>query len=116
MSPKPSRAAKAGVVSSVWRRFFSKQTPTWVKIVFGLGALAYIANPWDLIPEFILGLGFLDDLVIAPLLIWVATKLFSRRDADPDPGPHRKTVKNEALRRDEHGPVRERSDHMRRSV
>ncbi|MEP6702723.1 MAG: DUF1232 domain-containing protein [Betaproteobacteria bacterium] len=38
-------------------------------------ALVYIVWPLDLIPDVIPVLGWLDDLVIGPLLMWVAAKL-----------------------------------------
>lgn len=40
-----------------------------------LSALAYLASPIDLIPDFIPLLGQFDDLVIVPALIWVALLL-----------------------------------------
>ena len=37
-------------------------------------ALAYVLSPLDLIPDFIPVVGFLDDLLIVPALIWLALK------------------------------------------
>jgi uncharacterized membrane protein YkvA (DUF1232 family) len=42
----------------------------WTAIVVG-----YAFSPIDLIPDFIPVLGYLDDLVLIPLGIWLATKM-----------------------------------------
>ena len=46
-------------------------TPLISKIILGI-AIAYALSPIDLIPDFIPVLGYLDDLIILPLLIWLA--------------------------------------------
>jgi uncharacterized membrane protein YkvA (DUF1232 family) len=53
------------------------RTPVPAKIVIGL-VLAYALSPIDLIPDFIPVLGYLDDLIILPLGIWLALKLIPR--------------------------------------
>ena len=37
-------------------------------------AIAYLASPIDLIPDFIPGFGQLDDLVVVPALLWLAIR------------------------------------------
>ena len=51
-----------------------KRTPLISKILLGL-AVAYVLLPFDLIPDFIPLLGQLDDLLIVPLLVFLALKL-----------------------------------------
>lgn len=46
-------------------------TPRVAKYLI-VGAIAYLLSPIDLIPDFIPVLGYLDDLVIVPLMIWLA--------------------------------------------
>jgi uncharacterized membrane protein YkvA (DUF1232 family) len=50
---------------------FDARTP-WMSKFLILAALAYLASPIDLIPDFIPILGQLDDLIIVPSLIWMA--------------------------------------------
>jgi len=46
----------------------SKDTPFFAKILAGL-TIGYALSPIDLIPDFIPVLGYLDDLIILPMLI-----------------------------------------------
>lgn len=50
------------------------RTPRPVKILIAL-VVAYALSPIDLIPDFIPVLGYLDDLVLLPLGIWLAIRL-----------------------------------------
>jgi uncharacterized membrane protein YkvA (DUF1232 family) len=52
---------------------FSNKTPTKVRLLL-LAALLYFLSPIDLIPDFIPVIGYLDDLIIVPTLIWMAFK------------------------------------------
>jgi len=53
------------------------RTPRISKFLLGL-AVAYALNPIDLIPDFIPIIGFLDDLVIVPVLIFIAVKFIPK--------------------------------------
>ncbi len=53
------------------------RTPRASKILLGV-AIAYAVSPIDLIPDFIPVIGYLDDLVILPLLIWLALRLIPK--------------------------------------
>jgi uncharacterized membrane protein YkvA (DUF1232 family) len=50
------------------------RTPRLTKFFLGL-AVAYVLNPIDIIPDFIPFVGYLDDLLIVPILIFIALKL-----------------------------------------
>lgn len=50
------------------------RTPWYAKLVIGL-VVAYALSPIDLIPDFIPVLGYLDDLLLLPLGIYLALKL-----------------------------------------
>ena len=50
------------------------RTPLSAKLVIGF-TVGYLLSPIDLIPDFIPVLGFLDDLIIVPLLIMLSIRL-----------------------------------------
>jgi len=42
------------------------------------GAVAYAVSPIDLIPDFIPVLGLLDDLIVLPVLVWLALQIIPK--------------------------------------
>ena len=78
----------------LWRAFMAAETPVWLK---GLMLLvpAYLLSPIDFIPDFIPVLGWLDDIVVIPLLVsWIVSMLPQQVEA-------RRTYE----RRDENGRI-----------
>ena len=56
---------------TLWRAFRHPATPLHLKFAMLLVPL-YLVSPIDIIPDFLLGLGIIDDLVIVPLLVnWI---------------------------------------------
>ena len=47
----------------------------WYARLFALGIAAYVLSPIDLLPDFIPVLGHLDDLVLVPLLVVLASRM-----------------------------------------
>lgn len=55
--------------------YVSKHPGTkWILRIFILFIIAYMLSPIDLIPDFIPVIGYLDDAVLIPLLIFIAFK------------------------------------------
>ena len=68
-----ARILKRDVVA-LWLAARDPRVPWYAKAVAGAVA-AYALSPIDLIPDFIPVLGYLDDLLIVPLGIWLAMRL-----------------------------------------
>lgn len=61
-------------VMTLWFCARHPDTPWWLRALM-LGVVAYALSPIDLIPDFIPVLGYLDDLLLLPLGIWLAVRL-----------------------------------------
>lgn len=68
-----ARSIKRDVIA-LWLAARDLRVPWYAKAVAAVVA-AYALSPIDLIPDFVPVLGYLDDLVIVPVGIWVAVKL-----------------------------------------
>ena len=55
-----------------------KRTPIWSKRLLAV-AIGYVISPIDLIPDFIPVLGYLDDLIIVPTLVWFAVRMIPKK-------------------------------------
>jgi uncharacterized membrane protein YkvA (DUF1232 family) len=58
----------------LWFAYRDPRTPIAAKIL-SIAVVAYALSPIDLIPDFIPVLGYLDELILMPLGIWLALKL-----------------------------------------
>lgn len=59
---------------TLWFAGKNPRTP-WYAKALGLFVVAYALSPIDLIPDFIPVLGYVDDVLLLPILIWLAVKL-----------------------------------------
>ncbi|HSD37090.1 MAG TPA: YkvA family protein [Rhodocyclaceae bacterium] len=59
---------------TLWFAWRHPLTPIWLKGVCLL-VVAYALSPIDLIPDFIPLLGYLDDAILLPALIWLALRM-----------------------------------------
>jgi uncharacterized membrane protein YkvA (DUF1232 family) len=60
---------------ALWIAARDPRTPLVAKVAAAAAAAAYALSPFDLIPDFIPVLGYLDDLLIVPLGIVLVVKL-----------------------------------------
>jgi uncharacterized membrane protein YkvA (DUF1232 family) len=64
-----------GDARQLWAALRHPAAPRWLKLGTALLVL-YVLSPIDLIPDFIPGLGLVDDLVLVPLAIrWMLRRL-----------------------------------------
>ncbi len=61
-------------VMTLWFCMRHPDTPWWLRALMAC-VVAYALSPIDLIPDFIPVLGYLDDLLLLPLGIWLAVRL-----------------------------------------
>ncbi len=61
-------------VLMLWFATKNPNTP-WVPKAICIFIVAYALSPIDLIPDFIPILGYVDDLLLLPILIWLAVRL-----------------------------------------
>ncbi|MFT3983036.1 MAG: YkvA family protein [Lachnospiraceae bacterium] len=61
-------------IPAVYLALKKNETPWYAKVLAGI-TIVYVLSPVDLVPDFIPVLGYLDDVVILPLLIAATRKL-----------------------------------------
>lgn len=60
-------------ILTLWFATKLPQTP-WISKVIAIFIVAYAFSPIDLIPDFIPIIGFLDEIILLPVLIWLAIR------------------------------------------
>jgi|ERR1700754_1411413 uncharacterized membrane protein YkvA (DUF1232 family) len=73
-----ARAVKRDALA-VYLAARSPDTPWYVKLL-AFAVAAYAFSPIDLIPDFIPVLGYLDDLILVPLGIWLVVSLIPAQE------------------------------------
>ena len=61
-----------------WRLFRDERVPTWMKSVVPIVAAVYVILPIDLIPDFVLGLGQVDDVGIIGIALFAMSRVLPR--------------------------------------
>ena len=74
MSLKERAAALKTDIPAVFLALKAKETPLIAKIAAGI-TVAYALSPIDLIPDFVPILGYLDDVILLPVLVSLTLKL-----------------------------------------
>lgn len=74
-----SRFFKNGAM--YFKLFMHRDTPWSIKAII-LAALLYLISPYDLLPDWILGIGIIDDFVLVSLLVGLAIKLLKKDASD----------------------------------
>jgi len=79
-SPKnsPGQLPLWGRIQSWARLLFRGDTPWKVKAILAF-AILYILSPFDLVPDWIVGFGLLDDLTVVSLLVAWAIKIAEKK-------------------------------------
>lgn len=67
----------------------------WLLSILGL---SYLISPYDLFPDFFVGVGWIDDLIILGLLWWYLYVYRKRRYGYEGPGPRREPYAEDAGR------------------
>ena len=62
----------------LWALFRDDRVSPWLKRLGPLGALLYVLSPIDVIPDFLLGPGQMDDLGVIALMLFVLSKVIVR--------------------------------------
>lgn len=69
-------------VVQLWKAFFAPETPFFLKAAT-LFVAFYLVNPIDILPDVIPFLGWVDDIVLVPLMVsWIVSRLPVKVRAD----------------------------------
>ena len=75
-TPQPNRLWNR--IESWARLLFRRDTPLKVKAILAF-AILYLISPFDLVPDWIIGFGLLDDLTVVSLLVAWAIKIAEKQ-------------------------------------
>ena len=85
-----TRTSRIKSLSALWPLMRDPRIPFWAKAAIPAAAAAYVISPVDLIPDFLIGVGQLDDIGVI-LLAATATAAFLQKffGNQPQPEPAR---------------------------
>lgn len=69
------------MIPALWIAMKKKETPIFAKF-FAILTIGYALSPIDLFPDFIPVIGYLDDLIILPIMIYITIKLIPKSILD----------------------------------
>jgi uncharacterized membrane protein YkvA (DUF1232 family) len=84
--PPENNPSQLNLLSRVqyWGRLlFKRDTPWKVKAILA-AAILYLLSPFDLVPDWIMGFGFLDDLTVISFLVAWAIRIAERNKKKVD--------------------------------
>ena len=85
-SPFPLFTRIIATATGYLKLVFRKDTPWQAKLVL-CAALLYLVSPLDLIPDWLLGFGIVDDLGVVTLLVWLALRILRKDTGQEESGP-----------------------------
>ncbi len=85
---------------ALWRAFWHRATPFYLKAIM-LAVVVYLFSPIDLIPDFLVGLGWIDDV----LLVSLAALGQSTGQHSQNQYSQNQYTKDESFSEEESGPV-----------
>ena len=64
--------ARSGIGRLILRLMLDRRVPIWSKLIIP-GGIIYMLSPFDIIPDFLIGLGWLDDIfaIIATVILFL---------------------------------------------
>lgn len=65
-------------VRLTWRLFHDDRVPVWMKALVPIIAVIYLIVPIDLVPDFLIGLGQIDDLGVIGIAVFAMSKILPR--------------------------------------
>lgn len=84
-----SRTSKMKGMTALWPLMRDPKIPFWAKAAIPAMAAAYVISPIDLIPDFLLGAGQIDDigviLLAASASVALLQKYFANQSPEPEP-------------------------------
>lgn len=84
-----TRTARFKNLGSLWPLMRDPRIPFWAKAAIPAAAAAYVISPVDLIPDFLIGAGQLDDIGVilfaASATVAFLQKFFANQQPEPEP-------------------------------
>jgi len=78
-SKLPVLGRMAATITGYLRLLVAKDTPWKVRLILG-AALIYLIWPYDIVPDWFLGFGIIDDFAVVTALVWWALKLVGKQN------------------------------------